>query len=71
MEFLDEAVNRSVLIVRPAEPFKRWSAKTDEAERIDRVRLFAVTTVLSSGLKSRPRSCPYTLVAQESGAGVI
>jgi len=26
---------------------------------------------MSSGLKSRPRSCPYTLVAQGSGIGVI
>lgn len=29
-EFLDDAVNRSVLVVRPAEPFKRWAAKVDE-----------------------------------------
>lgn len=26
-EFLDDAINRSVLVVRPAEPFKRWAAK--------------------------------------------
>ncbi len=31
---------------------------------------FAVTTSCSSGFKSRPRSCPYTLVAQESGVVV-
>ena len=24
--FLDDAINRSVLVVRPAEPFKRWAA---------------------------------------------
>ena len=29
-EFLDDAVNRSVLVVRPAEPFRRWAAKVDE-----------------------------------------
>jgi hypothetical protein len=25
--FLDDAINCSVLVVRPAEPFKRWAAK--------------------------------------------
>lgn len=29
-ELPDDAVNRSVLVVRPAEPFKRWAAKADE-----------------------------------------
>ena len=29
-ELPDDAVNRSVLVVRPAEPFKRWAAKVDE-----------------------------------------
>lgn len=29
-ELPDDAVNRSVLVVRPAEPFKRWAAKADD-----------------------------------------
>jgi len=28
-QFLDDAINRSVLVVRPAKPFKRWAAKVD------------------------------------------
>lgn len=28
---LDDAINRSVLIVRPAEPFKRWAAQVEQA----------------------------------------
>ena len=27
----DDAINRSVLVVRPAKPFKRWAAKVDAA----------------------------------------
>lgn len=28
--YLEGAINRSVLVVRPAEPFKRWAAKLEE-----------------------------------------
>ncbi len=28
--YLEGAINRSVLVVRPAEPFKRWAAKIEE-----------------------------------------
>ena len=27
----DDAINRSLLVVRPAKPFKRWAAKVDAA----------------------------------------